>query len=284
MPKIISCTDGSLYAESLYEHSAWAAQRTGASIHVLHMLEPNLSKHDQADYSSNFGLDAGDDLLAEMVEFEETKNRIAREKGKAILQKAQQHLSDLGVEEVKTEQQIGSLVETVAKMEKSADLVVVGKRGEAADFASGHLGSNLERVIRASVNPVLVASRKFKPIEAFALAYDGGPSIEKAIDYALREPLLKGLTCHLIRAGQIDDKAKWYLEETAEKLRQAGYTLHVRALPGEPEKVIAETLEKENIQLLVMGAYGHSRIRQFFVGSTTTAMIRSCLVPVLMFR
>ncbi|MEO6054349.1 MAG: universal stress protein, partial [Chthoniobacterales bacterium] len=37
-------------------------------------------------------------------------------------------------------------------------------------------------------------------------------------------------------------------------------------------------------QLLVMGAYGHSRIRQLMVGSTTTAMVRTCQVPVLMFR
>ncbi|MCC5790607.1 MAG: universal stress protein [Opitutales bacterium] len=284
MNKIISCTDGSIYAPSIYDHSAWVAKRTGAKIHVMHMLDPNLSKHNQADLSGNFGLDAGDDLLDEMVQFEETKNRIARERGKAILQAARKHLEDLEITEVKTEQQIGSLIETVAKLEKNADLVVIGKRGESADFATGHLGSNLERIIRASANPVLVAARSFKPINAFALAYDGGPSTEKALHFALQQPLLKGLTCHLIRAGNLDDKAKWYLEEAAEKLRQAGYSVHVRAIPGEPEKAIAETIKKEKIQLLVMGAYGHSRIRQFIVGSTTTAMIRSCLVPVLMFR
>jgi nucleotide-binding universal stress UspA family protein len=33
-----------------------------------------------------------------------------------------------------------------------------------------------------------------------------------------------------------------------------------------------------------MGAYGHSRIRNLFVGSTTTEMIRSCKVPILLFR
>ena len=55
-------------------------------------------------------------------------------------------------------------------------------------------------------------------------------------------------------------------------------------LPGVPEKVIAETVRQRGINLLVMGAYGHSRIRQFIVGSTTTTMVRTCLVPVLMFR
>ncbi len=55
-------------------------------------------------------------------------------------------------------------------------------------------------------------------------------------------------------------------------------------MPGEPEKVIAGTVEQEQIDLLVMGAYGHSRIRSLVIGSTTTAMIRSCLVPIFMFR
>ncbi len=36
--------------------------------------------------------------------------------------------------------------------------------------------------------------------------------------------------------------------------------------------------------LLVMGAYGHSRVRQFILGSTTTHLIRTCHVPVMLFR
>ncbi len=48
--------------------------------------------------------------------------------------------------------------------------------------------------------------------------------------------------------------------------------------------VNALAILRENIHLLVMGAYGHSRIRQLMVGSTTTAMVRTSHVPVLMFR
>ncbi|MFZ3184338.1 MAG: universal stress protein [Pseudomonas sp.] len=41
---------------------------------------------------------------------------------------------------------------------------------------------------------------------------------------------------------------------------------------------------EHNIDLLVMGAYGHSRIRQFLVGSTTTSMIRTTITPLLLLR
>jgi nucleotide-binding universal stress UspA family protein len=54
--------------------------------------------------------------------------------------------------------------------------------------------------------------------------------------------------------------------------------------PGEPEKVLAQMAGQGQGGLLVMGAYGHSRVRQLIIGSTTTEMIRSCKVPVLLMR
>jgi nucleotide-binding universal stress UspA family protein len=43
-------------------------------------------------------------------------------------------------------------------------------------------------------------------------------------------------------------------------------------------------VEADGIDLLVMGAYGHSRIRSMIIGSTTTEMVRSCLIPVMLIR
>jgi nucleotide-binding universal stress UspA family protein len=35
---------------------------------------------------------------------------------------------------------------------------------------------------------------------------------------------------------------------------------------------------------MIMGAYGHSRIRHLLIGSTTTAMLRKSAVPLLLLR
>ena len=67
-------------------------------------------------------------------------------------------------------------------------------------------------------------------------------------------------------------------------MKKAGINYTVFFERGEPEKVISGHVEKHDVDLLVMGAYGHSRIRNLMIGSTTTQMIRSCLVPVLLFR
>jgi nucleotide-binding universal stress UspA family protein len=108
--------------------------------------------------------------------------------------------------------------------------------------------------------------------------------VTRAIEFALTSPLLRGLGCHLLRAGHIDDKAGYYLDEAAARLRHGGYEVTRHAISGAPEKVIAEVIQREQIQLLVMGAYGHSPIRALILGSTTTNMVRTCPIPVLMFR
>jgi len=286
MKTIISCSDGSHYAESVYEHSAWAASRMGAAVHVLHMLDTYREKAEITDLSGALGLDRQDELLEELVSAEQTRKRVAILRGKAVLEEARRSLLAAGVERVEVVQHRGKLVEVVTRMEEEldADLLVIGKRGESADFAKLHLGSNLERVIRASLRPVLVSSREFRPIERVLVAYDGGPSAEKAIRYLIDEPLLRGLRCDLLRAGKIDADAEWFLHEAAGKLAAAGYEVGARVEAGHPEEVIAEAVRRDGISLLVMGAYGHSRVRQLMVGSITTAMVRTCLVPVLMFR
>lgn len=284
MSHLIACTDGSTYAPSVYDHSAWAATRAELGVKVLHVLDPHRERAHRSDLSGAIGFDASAELTEELVKLEEAQGRVARLKGDAILADAKRRLAAAGVAEVETLQRHGTLVETLEELEPAAEFVVIGKRGEHVDFAKGHLGGQVERVIRASVRPVLVASRAFRPIERFLIAYDGGPSVIRAIDHVLSNPLLRGLPCHLLRAGRIDDKASWYLEETAERLRQGGYEVTTHAVPNPPEAAIAATLKERSVDLLVMGAYGHSPIRQFILGSTTTTMVRTCAVPVLMFR
>lgn len=283
MPTILACTDGSIYARSVYDHSAWAAGRLAAEVHVLHMLD-HPEKPEREDVSGAIGIDASAELMNELVALAETQGRLAIAKAQAIIADAESHLAKAGVAKVVSEKRHGSLVDTIGEFDATADLVVLGKRGEHADFAKRHLGSNLERVIRTCRHPVLVASRAYQPIERFLLAYDGSPSVLKAVEFMLGNALLQGLPCHLAGAGKIDDKARYYLEEAAGKLRAAGYIVTTQATAGRAEEVIAGAVKEQQAGLLVMGAYGHSRFREFIVGSTTSALIRTVTTPVLVFR
>ena len=283
MSTILACTDGSIYAPSVYDHTAWAAQRLGAAVHVLHMLD-HVTRPVPADISGSIGFDASAELMAELVSLAETQGRVAQAKGRALLAEAQRHLEAAGVVKVSSEQQHGALPDAIARLESGSELVVIGKRGEHADFAKLHLGSNLERVIRSSHHPVLVTSRAFQPIERFLIAYDGGPSAKKAVEFVATHALLKGLACQVLTVGADKPELRADLNSVSVRLTAAGYDVSTELLPGSRDAVIAEAVKRHRINLMVMGAYGHSRIRQFIVGSTTTTTIRTVHIPVLMFR
>ena len=68
------------------------------------------------------------------------------------------------------------------------------------------------------------------------------------------------------------------------QLESAGFVVHGGVYPGDAETVLTEYRRDHAIDLLVMGAYGHSRIRHLLVGSTTTAMIRHVTSPLLLLR
>ena len=74
------------------------------------------------------------------------------------------------------------------------------------------------------------------------------------------------------------------LDEAAAQLRQAGFTVHPLLQQGHADDVIAAYVRAQNMDLLIMGAYGHSHIRTLIIGSTTSSMLRSCPISVLMFR
>jgi nucleotide-binding universal stress UspA family protein len=284
MAKLVALVDGSIYSQSVCDHTAWIANRTQAAVEVLHVLGRRETASAPANLSGNITLGARTALLAELSALDEQRAKLAQRRGRAILDDAKARIEAAGIEGVTTKLRIGDFVESVAELETEAAMVVVGKRGEAADFAKLHLGSNLERVVRSSNKPVFVASRAFKPIERFLIAYDGGTSSMKAVDHIARSELFAGLKCRLLTAGADSEETRKRLDNARTMLEAGGYEVSVDVLPGPPEAVIAQAVDSEGIDLLVMGAYGHSRIRNLIIGSTTTEMIRSCKVPVVLFR
>ena len=106
----------------------------------------------------------------------------------------------------------------------------------------------------------------------------------KAVRHIAQGKLFTGLPCTLLSVGKPSDSLQEKLDDAATILRKAGYAVDASIVPGHAEDVIKDKIEAENIDLLVMGAYGHSRIRNLIIGSTTTEMVRSCHVPVMMFR
>ncbi|WP_111734476.1 universal stress protein [Roseovarius amoyensis] len=280
---LIALVDGSAYSESVCHHAAWIAGKNGWKVKIYHVMGRRQGVEKQ-DLSGAIRLGARTRLLEQLSKLDAERAKLSHEHGRAILEDAKAVIQADGDIEVETRLRQGDLVETVTAKEETGDMIVIGKRGEAAGVAMEHLGSNLERIVRASHKPVFVANRAFRPIGKVLVAFDGGSSALKAVDYIYRSPLFAGLTISLVFAGRETPEIRKALENAAATLKAGGFEAEIIIRDGEPEKVLAQITTKDKHELLVMGAYGHSRVRSLVIGSTTTEMIRSCRVPVLIMR
>ncbi|AZN73371.1 universal stress protein [Georhizobium profundi] len=280
--KLIALIDGSIYSKSVCESAAWISLRTEAPVELLHVL--GRREVASSDLSGSIALGARTALLEELSDLDEQRAKLAVKRGRALLEDAEAILRTAGVKEVTARLRHGDLLEAVSEAEPGSRGIVIGKRGEAADFAKLHLGSNLERIARAATKPVFVAARAFRPIERVLIAYDGGASALKAVNHVAQAPLFDGLAIKLLTVGSETPEVRSGLEGAQAVLKAGGRQVSLEIAQGQPEKVITDVVEKDSIDLLVMGAYGHSRIRSMIIGSTTAAMMQSCKIPVVLFR
>jgi len=285
--KVLACIDASRYAESVFDHALWCADRMEAPLSLLHVLDAPAggTVEPRRNLAGTIGFGARERLLEELATLDEQRARLAMEQGRLLLAAAAERAEAAGGRSVETRQRHGSLADALLALESETRMVVMGKRGAESAPTIGHLGANLERVIRTVGKPVLVTPQSFVEPERIMFAYDGSPTAHKGVAMVAASPLFRGIPCHLVYAGADRPDIREALEKASGFLQEAGFEAPFAILPeGPAEEVIPRYQVREKIDLLIMGAYGHSRIRHLILGSTTTALLRTCTTALIVLR
>jgi len=279
----MACIDGSPQAAAVCDCSAWASKRLDAPLTLLHVLDRQQYPV-SGDLSGIIGLGSREFLLQELATLDEKRAKLALEEGRMMLDSARQRAISAGVAQPECRQRHGDLVESLRDLQDETRLLVIGRQGEDSGDAIQHIGSQLENVIRTMQRPILVAPGDFNEPQSVMLAFDGSATSRKGVEMLAGSPLFKGMPIHLVMvaADTADNQAQ--LENARGVLTAAGFNVEITIRAGEVEPTLHAYQAEHGIDLLVMGAYGHSRIRQFFVGSTTTNMIRTTSTPLLLLR
>jgi len=163
------------------------------------------------------------------------------------------------------------------------DLVVMAREPELP-------GERIRSVLMQSGRPLLLAPPKPEPIlgRNIAIAWKAGAEAARAVAAAsswlerAERIFILSVSHHAVG----DDRDRLSAERLATSLRWRGLNAEVQTdYAAGPE---ARTLENmacdRNADLLVMGAYGHSRLREYVLGGVTQSMLASSVLPVLMVR
>jgi nucleotide-binding universal stress UspA family protein len=208
---------------------------------------------------------------------------ILDERGKLILDDFAARCEKEGVP-CKTLLDMGVIANEICERAKVADLVVIGHRGVNEEFSTGLLGSTAETITRKCPRPIFVSTKKFAPIEKPLLAYDASQRASSAMESAAEFCTRLSLPLTVLTIAKEEGLARANLQQTKGYL--SSYALEVRyeSARGHPEQKIIEQLVSHEHDLLFIGAYGHRRIIEMVLGSTTEYVLRNAPCPVFLNR
>lgn len=282
--RVLACVDQSSFADHVTDYAAWAAGRLAAPLELLHIIDRQENQPTAGDRSGAIGIDAQANLLDKLSTEDETRTRAAREAGRELLTRLRERASAAGADPVDIRQRYGELEETLLEQEADVQLMVLGRRGEAAETTRRDLGRNVERVVRALHRPILAVTEDFKAPQRVMLAFDGSAVTRRGVEMLAASRLCRGLPVLLLMSGKATPDGARRLDRACEKLSQAGLDATAELVPGDAETVIATTARDRDIDLLIMGAFGHSPLRSLLFGSKTADLLRSSRIPTLLLR
>lgn len=281
---VLACIDGSVFSRAVVDYAAWVSCKVSAPLKLMHNIEHRESP--VPDLSGNLGLGAREDLLRELTELEARRSRLLLQQGQEMLEAARERAVTAGVAEPEMMKRHGSLADSLIELETEIRVLVLGIRGQDHEDRERSIGSQLETAIRAMHRPVLVVNGEFTaPPERIMLAWDGSDAARKALEMVSTSPLYHGMECHLVHVAAKADNAADLLNEPAEILsRTPGLRLVTAVLEGEVEQSLLHYQQEQAIQMTVMGAFGHGRLRELLFGSRTANMLLQSVVPLLLLR
>ena len=280
MKRVIACIDSSPCINALAEAAAWIAKQTGRELVLLQVLDYYPASYHLGEISGVIGFESNAMLLKELAELEQKQSELALSYSNNLLD----HISKLILEthglHTTHIQEKGDFLEQSFNLLHEDDIVVIGRVGEKSAERNKPLGSNVENFIRSANCTVMTVGDSFKPPTRFIFAYEYSPTCVKMMKRIAQSDLLRLLQCHLVYVGDHPE----ILREPEQYLKDANLDVITEYRYGDVAENILEYQNEHGIQLIVLGAFSHSKIHQFFLGSIATTIFRNAKVPLLVAR
>lgn len=181
--------------------------------------------------------------------------------------------------------------DTSLDLARCADLVLINRLEHGSTLMDPDM--TLEQLIFETGRPVMIVPKDYqgqKVGQRIVIAWNGTREASRATFDAL--PLVSNVSAGCVRivCPPLPENSPRQLPQgadLAEALARHGVEPVIKSLPGRHTDAGAEILaecEEFGADLLVMGAYGHSRLREYVFGGTTETILNDATIPVLLSR
>lgn len=177
----------------------------------------------------------------------------------------------------------GSPEDIIIDESKYHDLLIMGQKssfryGDEKDKDLQHI------VMSQGICPVLIIPETYRDINRILLCYDGYNQSTKAIHQFMQLKIYGGSKFILFHVNDDPAIGEKLLTPMSEYLKIWDISFEQACLSGHPKDVILNYVIENDIDLLVLGAYGYQGILKFFFGSTTEKLIGKGERPVFIYH
>ncbi|MEW4567332.1 universal stress protein [Tautonia sp. JC769] len=180
---------------------------------------------------------------------------------------------------------IGTPHERIVIEAQRYDLIIMGQRTHFRFGWQDAADDTLRRVLTENPRPVVAAPERLEEERnSVLIAYDGSVQASRALQAFRFTGLGEGQTIRVLTIGPDKVEAARKADRAIEYLSFHGLKATPITLSSDrgPAEVILEHLGKTEADLLVMGAYGKSTLREFFLGSTTRSVLKDSQAAVFL--
>jgi nucleotide-binding universal stress UspA family protein len=164
------------------------------------------------------------------------------------------------------------------------DLIALGRGGSAGGPHA--LGRMVETALRTAIQPVLVSTADSRPPEEIVVLFDGRHAALHALAVAVGIACDAGLPLSVATACASEGTARSMQQVVGQYLSDHGLapTIDLPAPKGCVNETLIDYARGRAAALVVMGAFGESRVREWLAGSTTRAILAGIDNPVILVR
>jgi nucleotide-binding universal stress UspA family protein len=166
------------------------------------------------------------------------------------------------------------------------DLILLGMRTYFRFKAKDGPDDTLSKVLQDSPRPVVAVPKTPEPGDAVVVAYDGSLQAARAVYGFVATGLGYARKVHVVSVGSENQDVTSHAQRAIAFLGLHGIACvpHILRSSDPPDELIMRAAREEHAGLLVMGAYGQSKVREFFLGSVTRRVLAESLIPVFCTR
>lgn len=272
---ILVPTDGSDHAMKGVEFAIALAKRHDAVVHAIHVIDIKMIEGPMLrDITSSLGQEPFANLQSKVSLVLEERGRLALEQvEKLCVAEGVQHTAEL---------MTGVVSKCILEKSELADVIVIGRGGEHTQWLDGLMGSTTESVARHSHRPVLVTGTNTPTLNRLLLAYDGSERSREALKAAAT--FAEGWQATLLVMTVGEEHAESIQKEAQNYLEPHGLTVEYRLAKGDVGPSLIKAAAEWQANLIIMGAYGHSRVVEVLMGSVTAHVLNNAACPVLLAR